>query len=124
MRVLIVEDDISVCRANTSILRRTFTTAQLDVAYAHEAGAAIELLKASACDAPPFDLVMSDFQLRDGSNGGQVLDWIQEHLSYLASRFVFISSKTHLTQLRGVPFFDKPCDVDALRATLRSIINP
>lgn len=119
MRVLVIEDSAPLRRAIIGILRRTFPG--VDTLAAETADDAIALLEQSACKGPAFDLVISDYNLLGWRTGGDVLDWIQAHLSYLERRFVFLSSDPAI-QLRGVPFFDKPCDLDAFRAKLREIV--
>lgn len=119
MRALVVEDDANVRRSTISILRRTFPG--IDTIAAESADEAIGLLEESACEGPAFDLVVSDYNLLGVRTGGDVLDWIQAHLSYLEKRFVFIASDDAI-RLRGVPYFDKPCDLNELRATLRQIV--
>jgi CheY-like chemotaxis protein len=119
MRVLVIEDNANLRKAMIGVLRRAFPG--VDVLAAESADEAIGLLQESACEGPPFDLVLSDYNLLGWRTGGDVLDWIQAHLSYLEKRFVFLSSDDAI-QLRGVPFFDKPCDLDELRATLRQLV--
>jgi CheY-like chemotaxis protein len=120
MRALVVEDDANVRRATISIVRRTFPG--VDIIAAESADEAIGLLEESACKGPPFDLIVSDYNLLGTRTGGDVLDWIQAHLSYLEKRFVFLASDDAI-RLRGVPFFEKPCDINELRVALRQLVD-
>jgi CheY-like chemotaxis protein len=123
MKVLVIEDDDNLRKTMISFIRRTFRDVDgLVVLAALTANEAIALLRESTCEGKAFDLVVSDYDLKDASTGGEVLDWIQAHLSYLESRFVFLSSDSAIAR-RGVPFFDKPCDLDALRIKMREIVS-
>lgn len=122
MRVLFIEDNENVRRTLLGVLRRTLPGATFDTA--ESADEAIERLKDSACTGPSYDLVISDYNLVGVCTGGDVLTWIQEHLSYLVSRFVFLTSQTDAVRDRGVPYFDKPFDVSAFKQTLIKITQP
>jgi len=119
MRALVIEDDASIRRTLIHALRRTFPG--VNTIVAESADEAIALLQESACEGPAFDLITSDFNLLGTRTGGDVLDWIQAHLSHLESRFVFVSGNDAI-RLRGVPYLEKPFTFDDFRATVRSLV--
>lgn len=120
MRVLVIEDDASVRRALIGALRRVFPG--VDTIAAESADEAIMLLRESACEGPAFDLITSDYNLLGARTGGDVLDWIQAHLSHLESRFVFVSGNDAI-RLRGVPFLEKPFVFADLREVLHGVVT-
>ena len=118
MRVLVVEDDRSIQRFVTRALARiidgTFEVADT-------ADGAIDLIKAATLDRP-YDLVVSDFNLLRGT-GGDVLEWVQAHASYLEPRFLFFSSDDAVAKLHK-NYIEKPCDTPAfLRAVQATLDN-
>lgn len=120
MRALVIEDDAAIRRVIITTLRRTFPG--INTLGAESADEAIALLQESACEGPAFDLVTCDYDLLGTRNGGDVLDWIQAHLSHLEERFVFVSGNDAI-RLRGVPFLEKPFAFDDLRAMLRGVVH-
>lgn len=120
MRVLVIEDDANTRRTLIRALRYIFPG--VDPVAAESADQAIRLLQESACQGPAFDLVTSDYNLGGIRTGGDVLDWIQTHLSYLGRRFVFVSGNDAI-RLRGVPYLEKPFAFDDFRTAVRSLVS-
>ncbi len=120
MRILVVEDNANISRMLNNMLRRIFpgatttTVASADEAIAH--------LRDSACEGPTFDLVTCDYDLVGVRTGGDVLDWVQAHLSHLERRFVFVSGNDAIRQ-RGVPFLEKPFGFSSFRAVLHEVVT-
>lgn len=119
MRVLVIEDSAIIRRTLIGALCRMFPG--VDTITAESADEAIALLQESACEGPAFDLITSDYNLLGTRTGGDVLDWIQAHLSHLESRFVFVSGNEAI-RLRGVPFLEKPFVFADLREVLHGIV--
>lgn len=105
--VLHVEDDAAIQRAIASILRR----AGYEVTSVATAADAI-----AALGARRFDCVLSDFDLKAGGTGAEVL----EVAELRATPFVFLTSDDRADRY-GVLRLDKPCSNDAIRAAIRAI---
>lgn len=111
MHILLVEDDPNLQLTTTALVRRIFRHAEVEVVAS--AAAAIGALTSSA--AP--HLVLSDFDLADGSNGGEVLAWITEHRPKLVERFVFLSGNPIVEEIHNRSVM-KPYSAADLRAEL------
>lgn len=69
VRVLVVDDDALICRA----LRRTFMTRAYEVVTAD----GVETAKAEIQNGAPFQVVLCDLTLKDGS-GAVLVDWMEQ----------------------------------------------
>lgn len=119
MKVLVIEDNITVRRMIIRLLRRMFDDARVEAAaYADEA---ITLIMTSTLDRP-YDLVISDFNLLGGRTGGDVLAWVREHASYLEPRFLFFTSDDRAAKLHK-NYVEKSHDTTELRMTIETMLN-
>jgi DNA-binding response OmpR family regulator len=120
MKVLIVEDDVPIRRIIIRTLRSMFDV--IDPWAAESADEAIDHLRASMLERP-FDLVICDWDLRDGQIGKTVLEWIRVHASQLEPRFLFHSSNDAASRQR-VPFVEKSSNLVLLRAAIKAACEP
>lgn len=119
MKILVIEDDASIRRFVIGLLRRMFAGAAIEATeFADEA---IALIKAATLDRP-YDFVISDYNLVGLRTGGDVLEWIKDHASYLEPRFLFFSSDEKAAALHK-HYIEKPCDTTALRAAIELVLN-
>lgn len=119
MKVLIVEDDRNVALILARLIPRLLGPTEMRLAESsHEA---IDHLKTSVLERQ-FDLVISDYDLLANTTGGEVLEWIREHLPHLEARFLFLSGNDEAAAF-GVRTIEKPCDVKTLRSTLSEMLN-
>jgi DNA-binding NarL/FixJ family response regulator len=119
MKTLVIEDEPSIRRALLSFLRRMFPEAELHAV--DSADGAIEQLRNALLDKP-FDLIISDFNLVGPRTGGDVLEWIHIHATYLVDRFVFLTSDDRARRLHP-RFLEKPCDPATLRAAIEATMQ-
>jgi DNA-binding response OmpR family regulator len=84
-RVLIVEDNISLC----TLYSRVLENANVEVSVAHSCQMALDYLAQAAPD-----IVLLDMTLPDGS-GQQVIDYIKSHLSDASIRIIVISGNEY-----------------------------
>lgn len=90
MRVLLIEDDASLQRATSRLIRRTFSPTEIVIDIVDAPKGAIALLETNR-----YDFVLSDFNI-NGGTGGEVLIWIDKYQPYMNERFVFFSGANHL----------------------------
>lgn len=119
MKILLIEDDATIRRAVTRLLRRMFDGALIQAA--ESADEAIDLIKEATLDRP-FDLVISDFNLLGGPTGGDVLEWIREHATYLEPRFVFLTDNETAKAMHK-NYVEKPCEAATLRTAIETALN-
>jgi DNA-binding NarL/FixJ family response regulator len=113
VRVLHVEDDEVLQRATRRLLAKLYESP--DIVQVDTAAAAVEALAAT-----DFDLVISDYDLREGT-GGDVFAWITENRPHLVARFVFLSADERAPALARTVV--KPCTVAELRDELLAIAS-
>jgi DNA-binding response OmpR family regulator len=119
MKILVIEDEPNLRRTIMRMLRRMF--GEVDMHGVDNADEAINQLRDAMLDKP-FDLVLSDFNLVGPRTGGDVLEWIHTHASYLVDRFVFLTSDDRARQLHP-RYLEKPCEPDVLRALIEATIS-
>jgi CheY-like chemotaxis protein len=119
VKALIIDDDASVRRTLIGLLRRMFD--EVDPWAAESADEAIAFLRDSMLEKP-FDLVICDYNLLGTRTGGDVLEWIQQHASYLEARFMFLTSDDTAKALHP-RYLEKPCDVSTLRAAIEATVQ-
>lgn len=115
MKVLIVEDDAQLRRVLIRLMRHMFD--DIDPWAAESADQAIEYLREAALDRP-FDLVISDFNLLGTRTGGDIIEWIRDHASYLENRFLFLSSDERAKKFHR-NWLPKPAEAADLRAAIQ-----
>lgn len=114
MKVLLLEDDRELQRATSRLIHYTFREAVVSVT--DTCAKAIALLQHEN-----FDLVVSDFQVTDGT-GDAVLSWIREMQPKLLARFVFFSGSSGLEKLHD-KVIEKGCEVAEFVAKLRGFVE-
>lgn len=120
MKILLVEDNDVLQRTITRMLRRTFD--DVSVVAVDSADDAIDSLRGATLDQA-YDFIISDFNLRGHRNGGDVLAWVQQHASYLETRFLFLSSDSVAVEKHHKPYVLKPCDASQLQAAIQAVLN-
>lgn len=73
-----------------------------------------------ALEGIDFDVVLSDYDLRDGLNGETVLAWIKRERPQLQSKFIFYSSSEEALHM-GVPCIVKPAPRQEIEQAIASI---
>jgi signal transduction histidine kinase/CheY-like chemotaxis protein len=115
--VLIVDDETIFASSLRRLLGR-----EHDVEVAHDGHEALARFRAGE----RFDAVVSDLMM-PGLGGVALYDAVEKLAIEQAQRFVFVSAgSTGATELLARvtnPWFDKPCDLDALRATIRRLVG-
>lgn len=84
MNALLIEDDPALQRATARVIQRTFPDCVIDIV--DTADGAIARLR-----GVEYSIVVSDYDLADGSNGGDVLRWINADAPHIGARFVFFA---------------------------------
>ena len=117
--ILHIEDDPEIARATKRWLARLLT--DVVVIHARDAKEAIALL-----DARQWDLVICDYDLGPGQNGGDVYGIVQSSNPSIASRFVFFSSSYEARRLVAGAgrFIDKPSDYATFAEVVRGMLGP
>jgi CheY-like chemotaxis protein len=117
-RVLVVDDDITFATSMRRLLSR-----EHDVTVETSPGAVLELVERGA----RFDAILSDMMM-PGMDGVELHDRIAAVAPDQAERMIFVtggvftdSARRFLEQASN-PCFDKPCDLDELRATVRRLV--
>ena len=115
--VLIVDDETIFASSLRRLLGR-----EHDVAVAHDGHEALARFRAGE----RFDAVVSDLMM-PGLGGVALYEAVSSLAIEQAQRFVFVSAgSTGATEFLARvtnPWFDKPCDLDALRATIRRLVG-
>lgn len=114
MKILYVEDDAQLQKAISRFLRIFFNTT--DITIVDNANDAIMLLASKA-----YGLVVSDFDLAQGTTGGQVLEWLKEHDTSMLERFVFLSGNDECKALHP-HVIPKPSTADEMREVLHAFL--
>ena len=115
MKVLVIEDDEQLQRFYQRFLKMLFNTT--DVVAVDTASDAIVLLKTHE-----YDLVISDYNLADGSNGGEVLEWIRVNDTDLLDSYLMVSGNDDARKLNPPKLLAKPCTADDLREALHEFL--
>lgn len=115
MKILLLEDDLLLQRATTRLLRAAFGD-HITVRAVRMVVGAIEALVME-----PVDLVVSDFEVLDGT-ADQLLDWVRTERPDLLPRFVFFSGKDGLDKLHD-KVIEKGCMPDEFIAQLHKLVG-
>lgn len=110
--ILLIEDDLELARATTRWLRRTFADAL--VIHTTDAAKAIQLI---TDERNAWQLIVSDYNLDPGGNGGDVLRAVQTIAPELSGRFVFFSSSSKIRAWRK--WLEKPANYEAFAEKMR-----
>jgi PAS domain S-box-containing protein len=118
-RVLIVDDEPEIVDATSMLLEME----GFDVVSA----ASLDEAKASIANmALPPDLVITDFHLRNGETGLQIISAVRDQFAS-AIPVILLSGDTSnrivLAELENITFFTKPVDVDALLAQAHQLTD-
>lgn len=113
--VLVIDDEEEVCLAIEGLLE----TWGCIVMTAISGDAAIEQLQEIG-EIP--DILVSDYRLRDGENGGEVIQRIRDHFKQSIPAIILTGdiAPDRLIDIKalGYPMLHKPCEPDALRHLL------
>lgn len=119
MKILYIEDDANLRRAILRGLHRMYDDALIKIT--DNSDDAIQMIQEATLDKP-YDLVISDFNLLGHGTGGDILEWIKEHASYLEPRFLFLTSDMRASEMH-YNFVEKPCDSSTLRTAIETVLN-
>ena len=117
LRLLYVEDHSDSRNVLANLLRHC----GYDVCAAETAGIALELL-----NEQPFDVIISDIGLPDGSGNGLIMLAKQRHASIMAIALSGVSSDNEIQFSREMGFdayLTKPLDFNELRTLLTNLVN-
>lgn len=117
--VLVLENEDIVQRTMDRLLRRKFGATAYFVKTGEEA---IRILETKS----DWKLVISDWNLDTGVDGGDVLLWVLNHKPSLLDHYVFLSSSEKaeaLASSTGIPFIKKPVGVDVICDTLKPFLS-
>jgi len=115
--VMIVDDEVIFASSLKRLLAR-----EHDVEVAHDGKEALARMKAGA----RFDAIISDLMM-PGMGGIELFNAVSVLAPDQAQRFIFVSAGSPgATEFLGRitnPWFDKPCDLDALRTCIRRLVG-
>ncbi len=116
-RVLIVDDEAIFAGSLRRLLGR-----EHDCEVAHDGNDALARMRAGE----RYDAIVSDLMM-PGLGGIELFNAVSELAIEQAQRFIFVSASTagaagFLARITN-PWFDKPCDLDALRASIRRLVG-
>lgn len=111
-KILYLEDDLHVQRAISRMLHINYP--QFNVHTCEDVQQAI-----TALEQHPFDLVISDYNVRNGT-GGDVLEWLRANKPSLVEKFIFLASAD---EIEGhMHWLKKPANMQQLRAIIDRIL--
>lgn len=115
--VMIVDDDTMFASSLSRLLAR-----EHDVAVCHDGLEAFERLRAGE----RFDAIVCDLRM-PGLGGIELYAKVFKLATEQAQRMIFLTARTpdgqnFLTSITN-PYFEKPCNVDALRASIRRLVT-
>lgn len=113
MLILIVDDEQHNHTFMERLCRRVYGAPE--VAHAETADEAEAII-----DEREPDLVLCDFNLRDGSTGGQLFAAVLERRPHMARRWVMLSGNVMADDL-GVPCCPKPFDYGQFSSAVRAV---
>jgi two-component system NtrC family sensor kinase len=120
-RVLVVDDDTSVCDVVAQTLQNL--AYQVDVVPSGEE--ALERIRST-----PFDVVLSDLRMPGALDGFALFDQVREVMPSLAERVVFLTGNVldpgtlERIQARGCRWVEKPFDIHHLARVVREVVAP
>ena len=118
MRVLHIEDDQQVVRAMERMLRINYDATVITKDTA--SGAIQCLMDACADPALGFDLIVSDYDLANGSNAGEVVTWLRANDPDMLDWFVFLCGND-ACKAHGLPWLEKPASMTAVRRVIEEM---
>ena len=116
-RVLIIEDDESVCEFLKTYLMRTFIVNELVVYYATDGICGINIAREI-----PQDLIIIDMVLDVGMDGRAVYKELINDPRTNQSKFIFISGNFEFKSKKGI-FFKKPVDMKKFVDKIEELIE-
>jgi DNA-binding NtrC family response regulator len=119
-RVLIVDDEVAIGRTLALVLG-----AEHEVTVTTSAAEALSFIRDRGTEA--FDAVLCDLVM-PGTSGVELFQVVQRELPELAGRFLFMTGglaprKLAVQLSSQTPLFEKPFDLDQIRATLRALVR-
>ena len=116
-KVLIIEDDESVCEFLKTYLMRTFVVNELEVYYATDGISGIKIAREI-----PQDLIIIDMVLDVGMDGRAVYKELINDPRTHQSKFIFISGNFEFKSKKGI-FFKKPVDMKKFVDKIEELIE-
>jgi len=116
-KVLIIEDDESVCEFLKTYLMRTFFVNELEVYYATDGISGIKIAREI-----PQDLIIIDMVLDVGMDGRAVYKELINDPRTNQSKFIFISGNFEFKSKKGI-FFKKPVDMKKFVDKIEELIG-
>lgn len=117
--VLVIENEAHLQATLGRLLRKKFGVNALFVASGEEAVKVLE-------ERSDWKLIISDWNLDTGMDGGQVLLWVLNQKPDLLNHYVFFSSSVSAEEMAcstGIPFMRKPVGTDEICDTLRPFLQ-
>lgn len=113
--ILHIEDDPEIARAAKRWLRRVFSDAA--VIHADNAAEATRIIERT-----DLDLILSDYDLGIGANGGAVLTFVRDVKPELEKHFVFFSASHEARRMikQAGHFIEKPSEYEAFATVVRA----
>lgn len=115
-KILYVEDNALLQRSMSRFFKRFFTEAA-DVVVVDNADDAILLLASQE-----YTLIVCDYDLANGTNGGQVLEWIKANDTDLLDHFVFLTGNKAVPETLHWNVVDKASSMDELRTVFLAFL--
>jgi len=116
-RVLIIEDDESVCEFLKTYLMRTFSVNELIIFYAIDGKSGIKIAREI-----PQDLIIIDMVLDVGMDGRAVYKELINDPRTNQSKFIFISGNFEFKSKKGI-FFKKPVNMKKFVDKIEELIG-
>jgi CheY-like chemotaxis protein len=116
-KILIIEDDESVCEFLIKYLRRTFFVNELIIFHAMDGNSGVKIAR-----EVPQDLIILDMVLDVGMDGMAVYKELIKDPRTNQSKFIFISGNFDFQSKRGI-FFKKPIDMRKFVAKIEELIE-
>jgi CheY-like chemotaxis protein len=116
-KVLIIEDDESVCEFLKTYLMRTFVVNELIIFYATDGISGIKIAREI-----PQDLIIIDMVLDVGMDGRAVYKELINDPGTNQSKFIFISGNFEFNSKKGI-FFKKPVDMKKFVDKIEELIE-
>ena len=116
-RILIIEDDESVCEFLAKYLMRAFVVNELIICHATDGISGIKIAREI-----PQDLIIIDMVLDVGMDGKAVYKELINDPRTNQSKFIFISGNFEFNSKKGI-FFKKPVDMKKFVDKIEELID-
>lgn len=119
LTILHIEDELLIRTCMARILTSTFNAKVVSVGSGEDALQALQ-------EDSNYDVIISDWDMPGGVNGGDVFSWIREHRPQLLSRFIFVSGNGDAEQMcsdAGIPYLRKPAEAHMIRGMVHVVLE-